>query len=98
MSRATKQIRTPDAETVRFPQRITLRQAADLLNEDESYLIQLLDEGRIPLTGVASHRAIRLDDLLAYKQERDRVRRAALRELTQLCQDEGMEDVDWRIR
>jgi hypothetical protein len=52
----------------------------------------LLEEGKIPFRKVGSHRRVRLDDLLVYKDERDRERRSALNELAAESQELGLYD------
>lgn len=68
---------------------LTTQQAADLLNISRQYLIRLLDRNEIPYTRVGSHRRLRVDDVLAYRQRRDTVRRAALNNLTRTSQEMG---------
>lgn len=61
---------------------LTTQKAADLLNVSRPFLIKLLEQGEIAHIKVGSHRRIRFEDLMAYKQRRDRERRQSLRELT----------------
>jgi excisionase family DNA binding protein len=68
---------------------VTTQQAADLLNVSRQYLIRLLDDGRIPYRLTGKHRRLNVLDILAYKNSRDRDRRAGLRELTRLTEDAG---------
>src|SRR5205814_3872690 len=62
---------------------LTTQQAADLLNVSRQYLVRLLDEGRIPYTKTGKHRRLRIEDVVAFKRERDTDQRAALRDLTE---------------
>jgi excisionase family DNA binding protein len=68
---------------------VTTQQAADLLNVSRQYLVRLLDEGKLPFQRTGKHRRLRVEDVLAFKQQRDKERQSGLRELTQLSEDFG---------
>lgn len=68
---------------------VTTQQAADLLNVSRQYLVRLLDEGRIPYRKTGKHRRLRIEEVLAFKEQRDKDRRAGLRELSRLTEEFG---------
>jgi len=68
---------------------VTTQQAADLLNVSRQYLVRLLDEGRIPFRKTGKHRRLRIEDVLRFKEMRDKDRRAGLRELSRMTQEFG---------
>lgn len=68
---------------------MTTQQAADILNVSRPYLIKLLEQEEIPYIKVGSHRRVRYQDLMTYKQQRDTKRSHLLDELIQESQDMG---------
>lgn len=71
---------------------LTTQQAADILNVSRPFLVnQLLETGQIPFKKTGTHRRIDFDDLMEFKQRRDTERKRALRELSQLSQQIGLE-------
>ena len=71
---------------------LTTQQAADILNVSRQYLVRFLDDGRIPYTKTGKHRRLQVEDVLAFKEQRDEQRRAALDELTARSEELGAYD------
>jgi excisionase family DNA binding protein len=74
--------------------RAVTHKAADLLNVSRQYLVRLLDEGRIPFRKTGKPRRLRIEDVLGFKEKRDRDRRAGVRELSQMTQEFGGYDAE----
>jgi len=70
-------------------QQMTTQQAADMLNLSRQYLVRLLDDGRIPFTKTGRHRRVRIEDVLAFKEQRDRDRKVGLDDLTRMSEESG---------
>lgn len=65
---------------------LTTQQAADILHVSRPHIIKLLEQGQIPFHQVGTHRRIKIEDLLAYRQKRNERRREQLDELIRLSE------------
>jgi excisionase family DNA binding protein len=61
---------------------LSTQEAADLIGVCRPTLVKYLDEGRLPCVRPASHRYVKLDDLLAFEAEIRREPRAILDSMT----------------
>ena len=73
---------------------LSTQQAAERLNVSRTHLIELLEEGAIPYRKVGTHRRVRTEDVLAYKEASYRQSQAILKELTEEAQALGFYDVE----
>jgi excisionase family DNA binding protein len=91
LARVAEVLANGDAVTiVPVGQELTTQQAADLLNVSRQYLIRLLDAGSLPFGRTdGGHRRLRIEDVLAYKETRDREREKGLDDLAAMTQDMG---------
>lgn len=71
-------------------QELTTQAAANILGVSRPHLIKLLESGHLAFHKVGAHRRIRLKDLMAFQQARDRDRRASLDELARKAQEAGL--------
>lgn len=90
LRRGAKMLSKGDAVTILpVSKDLTTQQAADILNMSRQYLVQLLDQGKIPHAKTGKHRRIRIADLLAFKKQRDKRRKSALAEISRIGQEMG---------
>jgi len=73
-------------------QELATDRAAEILGVSRPFLLRLLEQGHIPFHTVESHRRVNLDDLLAYKRQRDRARHDAVDRLAQDALADGIYD------
>lgn len=70
---------------------ITTQQAADILNVSRPYFVQLLENDEIPYRKVGTRRRVRLEDVLAYKEDMYQKRLETLNDLTAYDQELGLQ-------
>ncbi|QJE00051.1 helix-turn-helix domain-containing protein [Massilia forsythiae] len=69
---------------------VSTQEAAMFLNVSRPYLIRLLEDGKIPYHKVGTHRRIKFEDAVAYKDQRQKASRDALQELADQAQELDM--------
>jgi excisionase family DNA binding protein len=65
---------------------LTTQEAAELLHVSRPHLVKLCDEGLLPFERVGSHRRLKIEDVLAYRDARAQKRNDKLTELTRMSQ------------
>ena len=60
---------------------LTTVQASKLLGTSRQFFVNLLESGELPFHKVGTHRRVFIKDLMAYKERRNRSRRAVLSEM-----------------
>lgn len=71
-------------------QELTTQAAANILGVSRPHLIKLLEDTPLPFHRVGAHRRIRMKDLTAFPQARDRNRWAARDELARKAPEAGL--------
>lgn len=65
---------------------LTTQQAADILHVSRPHVIKLLEQGEMPYHQVGTHRRVKIEDVFAYREKRNKRRREQLDELTRLSE------------
>lgn len=69
---------------------LTTQQAADVLNVSRPYFVKLLENGDIPFHKTGTHRRVRYQHVVEYKEKIDSLRRDSLSQLAEQAQELGM--------
>ena len=69
---------------------LTTQEAADILNVSRPHLVHLIESGQMPYRKVGTHRRVRYQDVMDYKNRIDMTREKALDELSAQAQELGM--------
>lgn len=69
---------------------LTTEEAADVLNVSHAFVIKLAESGKLPCRLVGTHRRILLRDVLRYKSVQKERALAALQEMVDDAQEQGM--------
>jgi len=72
---------------------LTSQQSADLLNVSRTFLVRLLDQGKISYCKVGRHRRIKFGDVNQYKIQRAAERRRHLETLVRESEEAGLYDL-----
>lgn len=69
---------------------LTTQQAAELLGSSRQHVVKLLQEGLIPYEKVGTHRRMRIEDVVAYKQQRQSTREETLTRMSEQAERLGL--------
>jgi excisionase family DNA binding protein len=69
---------------------LTTQEAANILNVSRPHLVKLLEDGVIRFTRTGTHRRIRYQDLMTYRDQRNQLSKEALNELVAQAQEHDM--------
>lgn len=69
---------------------LTTQQAADLLNVSRPHLIKLVERGELTFRMVGTHRKLKAQEVLTYRDKTDMVRREALAKMAEADQALGL--------
>jgi excisionase family DNA binding protein len=74
-----------------YDHELTTYEAADFLNVSRGYVLKLLNARQLAYKMVGTHRRVRLEDLIAYKDKMHAESDAAMDELGKVNQELGLE-------
>lgn len=73
----------------RTKRELTTTEAASILNVSRQYLVRLCDEAKLPFRWEGAHRRLALDDVLAYREMRNKERDAKFADLVRKSAEAG---------
>jgi len=73
---------------------MTTQEAADFLNMSRPYLIKILENKEIPYIKVGNRRKILTEDIMKYKQRRDKNRCQIMKNFSQGLKEDGLYDLE----
>jgi excisionase family DNA binding protein len=73
-------------------QEMTTQEAANFLGVSRQFLVRLLDEGKISYHRAGTHRRVYFQDLISFRNERDRRRHSAIEQMARNAVKDGVYD------
>lgn len=73
-------------------QQVTTQQAAELLGVSRPFVVRQMKEGHLPFIKIGTHRRIKFADVLAHKRKMREESDAAMRRLSEIEDEMGMDD------
>ena len=75
------------------PEFLTTHEAAEMIACSRQHVVDLINKGELKCTKIGTHRRIKLDDLLAFIEEEDKERNAAMASLIAHTEEIGGYDL-----
>ncbi|MFN0105812.1 MAG: excisionase family DNA-binding protein [Bryobacteraceae bacterium] len=73
-------------------QQLTTQRAANLLGVSRPFMVRLVEEGKVAYHMVGSHRRVYVNDVLEYRQRRDKGRHDAINRMARMELESGTYD------
>lgn len=71
---------------------LSTQKAAEILGCSRPFLVELLEEGNIPFTKVGTHRRVKMEDIIVFKQKQKKKQKQHLIEMMQNDEELGLYD------